>query len=95
METPMNDAFSTLTHKLQTPNCEKTPNSKSKKAWNVKNGGLRNVSSKIVKHTYYSTHKYIPNQQHKVVKCYWIPLIIYMKTIYFRTKENKNLKIYA
>jgi hypothetical protein len=22
-------------------------------------------------------------------------LIIYMKTIYFRTKENKNLKIYA
>jgi hypothetical protein len=57
MQTPMNNAFNTLTHKLQTPNCEKTPNSKRKKAWNVTNGGLRSVSSTIVKHTYFSTHK--------------------------------------
>jgi len=53
----MNNAFNTLTHKFQTTNCEKTPNSKSKKTWNVVNGGLKSVSITIVKHTYSSTHK--------------------------------------
>lgn len=91
----MNNAFNTLTHKFQTTNCEKTPNSKNKKTWNVANGGLKNVSITIVKHTYSSTHKYMLKQQHKVVKFYWIPLIIYMKTIDFKTKENKNSKKYV